>query len=76
MLLVVPTDLQVIQNYNFRIPTENNPNRRKLWLNAIRRENWPDNLIRNARICSAHFISGMYIFIYLLVLMTTSIHIN
>ncbi|XP_019750054.1 transmembrane protein 182 isoform X2 [Hippocampus comes] len=45
----------------YAIPAGKHPfekNRRKLWLEAIRRENWTDAAIKNARLCSAHFISG------------------
>lgn len=35
-----------------------NVERRSLWLKAINRTNWSDASIRNARICSVHFISG------------------
>ncbi|XP_065665610.1 uncharacterized protein LOC124814176 isoform X2 [Hydra vulgaris] len=33
-------------------------NRQQLWLNALHRENWPDKMIKNARVCSKHFVSG------------------
>ncbi|KAG5263786.1 hypothetical protein AALO_G00268550 [Alosa alosa] len=45
----------------YRIPTGSRPfqsNRRRLWLQAIKREDWNENIIKNARVCSAHFISG------------------
>ncbi|KAG1943752.1 hypothetical protein F2P79_014867 [Pimephales promelas] len=45
----------------YRIPSTHTPfnaNRRRLWLQAIRRIDWNDNLIKNARLCSSHFISG------------------
>ncbi|XP_051938225.1 transmembrane protein 182 isoform X1 [Hippocampus zosterae] len=45
----------------YAIPAGRHPfekNRRKLWLEAIRRENWTEAAIKNARLCSAHFISG------------------
>ncbi|XP_047128117.1 uncharacterized protein LOC124808946 [Hydra vulgaris] len=45
----------------YRIPfgnTETSKNRRVLWLQALKRENWPINMIDNARLCSKHFISG------------------
>ncbi|XP_047433924.1 uncharacterized protein LOC125003789 isoform X2 [Mugil cephalus] len=44
----------------YRIPTntECHQGRRKLWLDAIKRENWTEAAIGNARVCSAHFISG------------------
>jgi hypothetical protein len=35
--------------------------RRRLWIQAIRRENWSKELIDKARVCSVHFISGMYV---------------
>ncbi|KAK0140533.1 hypothetical protein N1851_022489 [Merluccius polli] len=45
----------------YRIPTGSRPfqsNRRRLWLQAIRRVDWNEDRIRNARVCSAHFVSG------------------
>lgn len=45
----------------YRIPSMSTPfnvERRSLWLKAINRTNWSDASIRNARICSVHFISG------------------
>ncbi|KAK0140577.1 hypothetical protein N1851_022438 [Merluccius polli] len=46
----------------FRIPAGSHPfqkNRRHLWLQALKREDW-DNAaaVKEARICSAHFISA------------------
>ncbi|XP_047137643.1 uncharacterized protein LOC124814176 isoform X1 [Hydra vulgaris] len=43
------------------IPSGHSPNevkRRQLWLNALHRKNWPDKMIKNARVCSKHFVSG------------------
>ncbi|XP_065642462.1 uncharacterized protein LOC136074091 [Hydra vulgaris] len=45
----------------YRIPfgnTEESNNRRVLWLQALKRENWSTSMIDNARLCSKHFISG------------------
>ncbi|XP_047138616.1 uncharacterized protein LOC124814720 [Hydra vulgaris] len=45
----------------YRIPfgnTETSKNRRVLWLQALKRKNWPISMIDNARLCSKHFISG------------------
>ncbi|XP_030585679.1 uncharacterized protein LOC115780561 [Archocentrus centrarchus] len=47
----------------YRIPSGSRPfqrNRRHLWLQAINRKdkNWTEDRIKNARVCSAHFISG------------------
>ncbi|CAL9699700.1 unnamed protein product [Knipowitschia caucasica] len=45
----------------YRIPRGSRPfqsNRRRLWLQAIKREDWTEDTIKNARICGAHFISG------------------
>uniref|UniRef100_A0A1A8FMA8 Cyclin-dependent kinase 2 associated protein 2 n=1 Tax=Nothobranchius korthausae TaxID=1143690 RepID=A0A1A8FMA8_9TELE len=44
----------------YRIPKGAHPFQQNLWLQAIKRvdENWTENTIRNARVCSAHFISG------------------
>ena len=33
--------------------------RRLKWLNVIHRDKWSEEEIRNAQLCSAHFISGM-----------------
>ncbi|XP_066579221.1 uncharacterized protein LOC136768760 isoform X2 [Amia ocellicauda] len=44
-----------------RIPSTRTPfsvRRRALWLQAMKRADCPGNLIKNARLCSAHFISG------------------
>lgn len=44
-----------------RIPSTRTPfeeERRALWLQAINRTDWNEDTIANARICSAHFISG------------------
>ena len=48
----------------YTIPGGKHPfqqNRRKLWLQAIKRENWSEKQIKNARLCSAHFISGEWV---------------
>ncbi|CAL9683175.1 unnamed protein product [Knipowitschia caucasica] len=44
----------------YRIPadTRSQKKRRHLWLNAVRRKDWTETIIRNARVCSAHFITG------------------
>ncbi|XP_060760149.1 zinc finger protein 845-like isoform X2 [Neoarius graeffei] len=45
----------------YRIPAGSHSfhqNRRRLWLRAINRVNWTETQIKNARVCSAHFISG------------------
>ncbi len=45
----------------FRIPAGSHPfqkNRRHLWLQAIKRADWENATIKEARVCSAHFISG------------------
>ncbi|KAK0132476.1 hypothetical protein N1851_032654 [Merluccius polli] len=45
----------------YRIPTGSRPfqsNRRRLWLQAIKRVDWNEDIIKNARVCSAHFISA------------------
>ncbi len=31
--------------------------RRQLWLNAIKRADWTETIVKNARVCSAHFLS-------------------
>ena len=40
----------------YRIPRREE--KQKLWLRAIKRDNWSAKEIANARICSAHFNSG------------------
>ncbi|KAJ8290531.1 hypothetical protein GJAV_G00014090 [Gymnothorax javanicus] len=40
----------------YRIPAT--ASQRQLWLNAIRRRDWTETIIKNAHVCSAHFISG------------------
>ncbi|KAJ8345058.1 hypothetical protein SKAU_G00292510 [Synaphobranchus kaupii] len=45
----------------YRIPVGSHPfqkRRRQLWLQAIKTVDWTEDFIKNARICSAHFISG------------------
>ena len=45
----------------YRIPkgkTVFERNRRELWLKALRRKDWPEHQIDNAKLCSKHFISG------------------
>ncbi|XP_038136298.1 THAP domain-containing protein 1 A-like [Cyprinodon tularosa] len=45
----------------YRIPSTRTPfkaNKRRLWLQAIRRSDWNEQMIKNASICSDHFISG------------------
>ena len=49
----------------YRIPfgtDENSLDLRRKWLNALRRDKWADEQIDNARVCSAHFLTGSYIF--------------
>uniref|UniRef100_A0A673A166 THAP domain-containing protein 1 n=1 Tax=Sphaeramia orbicularis TaxID=375764 RepID=A0A673A166_9TELE len=44
----------------YRIPAGKHPSkksRRKLWLEALRRENWSEEELQNAGLCSAHFRS-------------------
>ena len=45
----------------YRIPSGNSEKekeRRFKWLNAIHRDKWYEEEIRNARLCSSYFISG------------------
>ena len=50
----------------FTIPSrEKHPERRDLWIQAIKREQWPEKSIDNARICGKHFISGNKICLFL-----------
>lgn len=44
----------------YKIPGLKRLQVRERWLQAIRRDNWSENQIKNAKICSAHFISGKY----------------
>lgn len=41
-------------------------NRQKLWITRIKRENFSQAKIKNARICSKHFISGKIVYFLLL----------
>lgn len=43
----------------YRIPSERHGHRKKLWLTAIKRENWSEKQIKSARICGDHFITGL-----------------
>lgn len=43
--------------------TKKNLNKRNLWIKAIKREDFEtEKQIDNARVCSSHFLSGLYIF--------------
>ena len=47
----------------YRFPsdkTKETKERRKKWIAAVKREKWPesDSQIDNARLCSAHFVTG------------------
>ncbi|XP_022103184.1 THAP domain-containing protein 5-like [Acanthaster planci] len=45
----------------YTIPKRKTPfeqRRRQLWLEAISRDNWPEQQVNKAFLCSAHFISG------------------
>ena len=42
----------------YSIPANDKPKLRKKWLDAISRIDWPDNQIKNAKLCGDHFISG------------------
>ena len=63
VLLVVLTEGRRGGGLSFyTIPWANNEettNRRGRWIRAIRRENWSEKQINNARLCSAHFLKGM-----------------
>ena len=49
----------------FRIPSEKQfPERRKLWVVVIKKENWTDKMINSAKLCSEHFISGSSFLIF------------
>lgn len=48
-----------VSNQIYRIPkASKNKEQKELWIKNIRRANWPQKKIDNARICSDHFISG------------------
>lgn len=50
----------------YRIPTGSRPfqkKRQRLWLQAIKRVDWSKYMIKNAHVCSAHFISGKFIYV-------------
>ena len=40
----------------YRFPTD--PDRKKAWVNTIRQVGWQPNF--HSRVCSAHFISGLF----------------
>ena len=43
----------------YRMPSgKRYPERRIKWVTTMRREKWPVEKINNARICSAHFVTG------------------
>ena len=45
----------------YRLPTTKTAKkaeRRSRWVSAIHREKWTEKAIDNARICSAHFVTG------------------
>ena len=43
----------------YRIPSgKQYPERGIKWVTAMRREKWPAEKINNARMCSAHFVTG------------------
>ena len=42
----------------YRLPGRNKPEKRLKWIQAIKKEQWSEEEINNARVCSAHFISG------------------
>ena len=44
----------------YRIPSKQNLERRKKWVNAVGRKDWSEEQIDNARLCSMHFISGKF----------------
>ena len=46
----------------YRLPKDER--RRKLWLNAIKRDKVNDALLVNARLCSHHFIGGKFILLF------------
>ena len=50
----------------FTIPSrERHSERRKLWINAIKRDQWSETSINNARICGKHFETGEKGILYL-----------
>ena len=42
----------------YRIPKD--AKRKKLWVQAIKRESWSEQMIVNARVCSEHFETGRW----------------
>ena len=64
----------------YRTPTGLRPfqsNWRRLWLQAIKRVDWIEDIIKNARVCSAHFISGKVIYLaYSLILQESLVYIR
>lgn len=51
----------------YNIPRRSHPfdrTRRTLWLQAIKRADWgPDGPKGGESLCSAHFVSGMFVFV-------------
>ncbi len=33
------------------------PDKKQLWLNEIKRADWTETIVKNARVCNAHFLS-------------------
>ncbi len=46
--------------WNFKaylLPVPDKKKRQPLWLNEIKRADWTEIIVKNARVCSAHFLS-------------------
>lgn len=48
------------QVYKWGIPKVLSEKRRGLWLDAINRDNWTESSLKNATVCSDHFLLGKY----------------
>ena len=44
----------------YRIPSKKKVEKRQKWLAAIKREDWDEEKIKNARLCGEHFITGNF----------------
>ncbi len=49
--------LQIRNVIAYLLPLPDKKKRRQLWLNEIKRADWTETNVKNARICSKHFLS-------------------
>ena len=51
----------------YRLPStksKEKAERREKWIAAIHRDHWPEKAMENARLCSAHFVTGISLSVY------------